>query len=127
MSNRYYQQQQQLIHHSASLVQNKYALTVTLKLKAEEISPEVDNLAYMIRPKTRISNQINFIICQSCFWCASCLSSQILSTIAETNDFPLLKCPSCIDGNTESIPIAENEGYRFYYDTKRGLTMEFLR
>jgi hypothetical protein len=95
-------------------------------LKAEEISPEVDNLAYMIGPKTRISDQINFII-SSCFWCASCLSSQILSTIAETNDFSLLKCPSCIDGNIESIPIAENEGYRFYYDNKRGLTMEFLR
>jgi hypothetical protein len=119
MSNRYYQQQQQLIHHSASLVQNKYALTVTLKLKAEEISPEVDNLAYMIGPKTRISDQINFIICQSCFWCASCLSSQILSTIA--------KCPSCIEGNMESIPIAENENYRFDYDTRRGLTMEFFR
>jgi hypothetical protein len=96
-------------------------------LKAEEISPEADNLAYMIGPKTRIYDQINFIICQSCFWCASCISSQILSTIAETNDSFLIKCPSCIGGNIESIPIAENEGYRFYYDTKRGLTMEFLR
>jgi hypothetical protein len=123
MSNRYYQQQQQLIHHSASLVQNKYALTVTLKLKGEEISLEEDNLVYMIGPKTRISDQINFIICQSCFWCASCISSQI----ADTDDSSLIKCPSCIEGNIEYIPIAKNEGYRFYYDNKRGLTMEFLR
>jgi hypothetical protein len=53
-------------------------------------------------------------MCQSRFWCTSCVSSQILSTIVLTE-------------NIESIPIAENEGYRFYYDNKRGLAVEFLR
>jgi hypothetical protein len=37
------------------------------------------------------------------------------------------KCPSCIEGNIESIPIAENENYRFDYNTKRGIVMEFFR
>jgi hypothetical protein len=60
----------------------------------------------------------DFLLCSSCFWCASCLSP----------DYPSpAKCPTCIDGNIESIPIAENEEYRFNNDIKRGITMEFLR
>ncbi|HEU4447503.1 MAG TPA: hypothetical protein VFR94_22705 [Nitrososphaeraceae archaeon] len=39
----------------------------------------------------------------------------------------LAKCPSCIVGNIESVPVAENEEYKFDYDIKRGVTMEFFR
>jgi hypothetical protein len=125
MSNRLYQQQ--LVHHTASL-QNNYTLNVVLKLRAEEVSADADSLVYTLGLKTRISDEITFVMCQSCFWCASCLSSKILSTIAETDgSSSLTKCPSCIEGNIESIPIAENENYRFDYDTRRGLTMEFFR
>jgi hypothetical protein len=70
MNNGYYKQQ--LIHHNASLIQNKYALNVTLKLRAEEVA-NTDNLAKILGSKTRIYEEINFVICQSCFWCASCL------------------------------------------------------
>jgi len=125
MSNRHYQQQQQLIQHSASL-QNNYTLNVILKLKAEEVSAVSDSPAYTLGSKTRIFDEISFVICQSCFWCASCLSSKILSTIAET-DGSFTKCPSCTEGNIESTPIAENENYRFDYNAKRGVMMEFFR
>ena len=104
---------------------------ITRPLKSNVIfcfSADADSLAYTLGPKTRISDEITFVICQSCFWCASCLSSRILSTIAETDgSSSLTKCSSCIEGNIESIPIAENENYRFDYDTRRGLTMEFFR
>jgi hypothetical protein len=63
------------------------------------------------------NNGVNFLLCSSCFWCASFLSP----------DSSPAKCPSCIEGNIESIPIAENEEYRFNNDIKRGITMEFLR
>lgn len=125
MSNRLYQQQ--LVRHTATL-QNNYTLNVILKLRAEEVSADADSHAYTLGPKTRVSDEITFVICQSCFWCASCLSPKILSTIAETDgSSSLRKCPSCIKGNMESIPIAKNENYRFDYDTRRGLTMEFFR
>jgi hypothetical protein len=125
MSNRLYQQQ--LVHHTATL-QNNYTLNVILKLRAEEVSADADSLAYTLGPKTRISDEITFVMCQSCFWCASCLSPKILSTIAETDgSSSLTKCPSCIEGNMESIPIADNENYRFDYDSRRGLTIEFFR
>jgi hypothetical protein len=74
------------------------------------------------------SNQVNFLLCPSCFWCASCLSPQMLSVMAATNGSgSFSKCPSCVDGDIEFIPIAKNENYRFDYDTKRGVTMEFFR
>ena len=81
---------------------------------------------------TKISNDIDrrvhFTLCPSCFWCASCLSSKILSIMAASEDSPsLAKCPSCNKGNIEFIPIAENEKYGFDYDVKRGVTMEFFR
>jgi hypothetical protein len=59
---------------------------------------------------------VNFLLCPSCFWCASCLSPNSTFT----------KCPSCIEGNIESLPIAENEDYRLDNDIKREITMEFL-
>ncbi len=72
--------------------------------------------------------QVNFLLCPSCFWCASCLSPQKLSVMAAAEDSDSFsKCPSCIEGNIESVPIAKNEEYRINHDTKRGFTMEFLR
>jgi hypothetical protein len=74
------------------------------------------------------NNQVNFILCPSCFWCASCLSPQMLPRVAAAEDSdPFPRCPSCIEGNIESIPLAENEEYRINHDTKRGFTMEFFR
>jgi hypothetical protein len=51
----------------------------------------------------------------------------MLSPMATAGDLLFAKCPSCYEGNIESVPIAENENYRFKYDTKRGEVLEFLR
>lgn len=73
-------------------------------------------------------NRVNFLLCPSCFWCASCLPSQMFRTMAAAiYSASLAKCPSCIVGNIESVPVAENEEYKFDYDIKRGVTMEFFR
>jgi hypothetical protein len=120
----YHHQQQQLVHHHASLLQNKYNLSVALKIKAEEVDAQGSIPADIIEPKTRISEETYFLLCQSCFWCASYISPQIPNRITKQ---VITKCPSCIVGNIESLPIAENEEYRFGYDTKRGVTMEFLQ
>jgi hypothetical protein len=72
--------------------------------------------------------QIDFLLCHSCFWCASSLSSHMLRTAAAAKgSASLAKCPSCVEGNIESIPVSENEEYKFDYDIKRGVTMEFFR
>jgi hypothetical protein len=52
----------------------------------------------------------------------------MLSAMAAAKDSAsLANCPSCVGGKIESIPIAENEKYKFDYDTERGVTMEFFR
>ena len=44
----------------------------------------------------------------------------------ESQNKPLQSVPPVLE-DIESLPIAKNEEYRFGYDTKRGVTMEFLR
>jgi hypothetical protein len=57
--------------------------------------------------------QAEFMICNSCFWCASNLSSY----------YPA-KCPSCNIHNIELIPISETEAYGINMD-RGGVSMEF--
>jgi|SRR5918992_1019137 hypothetical protein len=132
-----YHQQQQLIHHNASLIQNNYyTLSVTLKIKAEEVgsirSIQNENIADgFIERKTRISDEIYFLICQSCFWCASYIGPKMFSRMTEAATknnaaAAITTCPSCIEGNIESLPITQNKGYKFDYDIKRGVILEFL-
>ena len=59
---------------------------------------------------------IHFAICNSCFWCASYISTNN----DDTSYYAPAKCPSCLKGCIESIPITQNEGYIFDYDSKRG-------
>jgi hypothetical protein len=74
------------------------------------------------------ARRVNFLLCPSCFWCASCFSSKIISTMSSAEDSSsVAKCPFCIKGNVESIPIADDEEYKFDYDVKRGVTMRFFR
>ena len=64
------------------------------------------------------SNERNFLICRSCFWCASHINK--MHSVPEV-------CPSCRDVKIESVPISFDETYRLDYDAKRGLTFEFAR
>jgi hypothetical protein len=36
------------------------------------------------------------------------------------------KCPACIHGKVESMPISDKEVYVFSYDVIRGVTLEFI-
>jgi hypothetical protein len=50
-----------------------------------------------------------------------------MATVTTKDSASLMKCPSCTEVTIESIPIAENEDYRFDYDIKRGLVIKFFR
>jgi hypothetical protein len=63
----------------------------------------------------RISKQVNFALCGSCFWSASLLDAR---------GFEM--CPSCKSEELDSMPVAGNEMYSFDYDTKRGIVVDFL-
>ncbi len=66
------------------------------------------------RKAARISKQVNFALCGSCFWSASCLDSRGIE-----------RCPMCKSDKVESMPVAGNEMYSFDYDVKRGVVVDF--
>jgi hypothetical protein len=47
-------------------------------------------------------NKIRFMLCESCFWCASCLNLGVMVD----------KCPICDNGKVESMPVCDNELYK---------------
>jgi hypothetical protein len=65
-----------------------------------------------------ICSERNFLICRSCFWCASYFNNMHRS---------VERCPSCNDAKVESMPITFDETYKFDYDAGRGVTLEFGR
>ena len=75
------------------------------------------NLALKI--DVNFEKQICFLICKSCFWCASYFTI--------VGDIIISKCQACNSDRVESMPIADNEIYKFDYDPKRGVTLEFSR
>jgi hypothetical protein len=54
--------------------------------------------------KTTIFKQIDFMLCESCFWCASSLSSSSLNDLS--NDDAVSKCPICKEHTLKLIPIS---------------------
>ena len=63
-----------------------------------------------------ITCTINFLLCKSCFWCASLLNSRPFTDV----------CPTCVNSEIETMPISFDETYKFDYDASRGVTLEFI-
>jgi Zn finger protein HypA/HybF involved in hydrogenase expression len=71
--------------------------------------------------KRIITKQRHFLLCKSCFWCASSIYLVSMDWI----------CPVCSSNNNnknnkvESIPIQNNEIYKFDYNQRHGVILEF--
>ena len=68
-------------------------------------------------PNAPIHNQIDFLLCPSCFWCASYFNYSKVAT----------RCPTCCRDNVEPIPISIDELYTYSHDVNRGVTLEFSK
>ena len=68
------------------------------------------------------TDHIYFVICNSCYWCASYFSIDDLESSSQ-----VLRCHQCNSHNTELIPISSNESFRIYYNVTRGMEIEFYR
>jgi predicted RNA-binding Zn-ribbon protein involved in translation (DUF1610 family) len=68
-------------------------------------------------PIVRISKKIDFILCSSCFWCASDLNMR--------NIFSVNECPSCNENTIERMPLSANDIYLFDYNRVTGVILEF--
>ena len=70
----------------------------------------------------RRTDHIYFVICNSCYWCASYFGIDDLESLSQ-----VLRCHLCNSCNTELIPISSNESFRIDYTVTRGMEMEFYR
>jgi hypothetical protein len=66
------------------------------------------------------NNKIHFLLCGSCFWCASHFNNT-------GNTITTTKCPSCDNNKVQSIPLSDNEFYKFDYDPKHAVTLQFSK
>ena len=73
-----------------------------------------------IHGRNGIVKNIHFLLCGSCFWCAS------QSTNCDVSEV-ITKCPSCKSKQIESMPISQDEIYTFDHDPKRGVILEFSK
>jgi hypothetical protein len=81
-------------------------------------SSYVDNKLFVThRQNITINKKKQFMLCNSCFWCAS-------SYIHIDNIF-IKKCPVCQNRIIEFLPISNNEIYKFNHNLRRGITLEF--
>ena len=68
-------------------------------------------------PIARISKKIDFLLCNSCFWCASYLNLR--------RSFGVIECPSCKENTIERMPLSANDVYSFDYNGVTGVMLEF--
>ena len=92
-----------------SILQSTQSLTMNLPtdFPSYGINPEI------ISKENEVTERINFLLCESCFWCASYFNSYRKE---------VGKCPTCSRGNVESMPISNDDIYTFNYDPKHVLT-----
>ena len=70
----------------------------------------------------RLNNKSHsFLLCNSCFWCASTYLHN------DNRCMEVKQCPLCTNRTIESMPISNNEAYKFDYSAKRGISLELIK
>jgi hypothetical protein len=103
-------------------------------LQTTKLSSNAVNLEYLDDPDDhqndkilqRISSQVYFVICNSCYWCASYFDIDDLESLSASSSH-VLDCHICNSHNTELIPISTDETFKIEYSMTRGMELEFYR
>jgi hypothetical protein len=66
------------------------------------------------------ANTINlqFVLCDSCFWCATGFKVQV-------QNIAINVCPMCFNDNLSLIPLGQYESYKKMIEPKLGLEIKF--
>jgi hypothetical protein len=93
-----------------------------LRLKQANLSQNAIVNKEILQPIDRIY----FVICNSCYWCASYFGIDDLESLSKSSSH-VLDCLICNSHNTELMPIATDESFRIEYSLTRGMEMEFYK
>jgi len=55
--------------------------------------------------RKEVFKQIHFLLCESCFWCASYLNPHTIS---------ISKCPSCYNNKIKWMPLPSTDIFKLY-------------
>jgi hypothetical protein len=72
------------------------------------------------------TSQVYFVICNSCYWCASYFDIDDLESLSASSSH-VLDCHVCNSHNTELIPISTDESFKIEYSLTRGMEIEFYK
>ena len=97
-----------------SIVEATISPNLPMDFPFPKIKPEITSSF----KKNIVGYKINFLLCGSCFWCASHINSYIEV---------VTKCPACSSDNVESMPISNDEVYTFSQNRTRGITLGFSK
>ena len=67
------------------------------------------------------ANQSIFLLCDHCFWTATCLDKLHINHVSGTNSI----CPVCKYQQLSSFPITANESFTYDYSSPKGLEISF--
>jgi hypothetical protein len=93
-----------------------------LPLKKIELPPNTIENNKILQP----IDKIYFVICNSCYWCASYFGIDDLESLSGSSSH-VLDCPICNSHNTELMPISTDESFRIEYSLTRGMEIEFYK
>jgi hypothetical protein len=71
-------------------------------------------------------DKIYFVICNSCYWCASYFGIDDLESLSASSSH-VLDCHVCNSHNTELMPILNDESFRIEYSATKGMEIEFYK
>ena len=101
----------------------------------KEATKTMENIEHNLRLKeTKLAlntienneNKIYFVICNSCYWCASYFGIDNLEYLS-TSSSHVLDCHVCKSHNTELMPISTDESFKIRYNVIGGMEIEFYR
>ena len=93
-----------------------------LLLQKSKVSPSFEHNESENNYVLRSTDYIYFVICNSCYWCASYFNIEDLESPSQ-----VIRCHLCGSHDTDLIPISSNESFRIEYNVTRGMEMEFYR
>jgi hypothetical protein len=93
-----------------------------LPLKKIKLSPITIENNKILQP----IDKIYFVICNSCYWCASYFGIDDLKSLSGSSSH-VLDCHVCNSHNTELMPITTDESFRIEYSLTRGMEIEFYK
>jgi hypothetical protein len=104
-----------------------YDLLQKTKLASNTANSERQYLAdHRSNKILRHSNQNYFVICNSCYWCASYFGIDDLESLSASSSH-VLDCHVCNSHNTELMPISADETFRIEHSLTRGMELEFYK